>query len=180
MTRFSRSSVVALAALAMLVLLAGCGGAPSDPTTTLAGTETFTVEMTGDSSATYVVSADLVADPFENVTVTYANGTTRTVAPPEPPSAVTYGPESGATAVEPGGEVVGGAYFEGVANFSVTDHDVPPTGNAVVTVRQQGADGETPAPLVAWGVIRCDGHVSQVSLRVGESGVEGFGFGCES
>lgn len=163
-------------AVALLAVLAGCATVSTETTTTtLAETESFEVEVTGNSSSTYVASAELVADPFWNVTVTYANGTNRTVAVPDRRGAVTFGPESGATRVEPGGEVVGGVYFEGSPEFSVRDDDVPPAGNAVYTVRRKGE-----AVLVAWGIARCGGHVSGLSLRVEESGVEGIGFACES
>lgn len=163
-------------ALVLLAVLAGCGGLPTDTseTTSAPGNETFEVRMTGNSSATYVVSASLVADPDEAVAVTYANGTNGTVAVPEQ-GAVTFGPESGVTGVEPRGEVVGGVYFEGSPNFSVTANDVPETRTLVYTVRENGED-----LLAAWGLIRCDGHVSDLSLVADESGLTGVGFACES
>lgn len=177
-----------LLALALLVVVAGCATTPTETTTTNPGTETFEVQMTGNSSATYVVSADLVADPFENVTVTYANGSSRAIPVPAQQSAVTYGPESGVTGVEPTGEVVGGVYFEGSPNFTVTANEVPPTGNVVYSVRRKTEEGReterngsgSSEPLVAWGLIQCDGHVTGLSLRVNETGVEGLGFGCSS
>lgn len=89
--------------------------------------------------------------------------------------AVTYGPESGATAVEPDGDVVGGVYFRGSPEFSVTDENAAPTGNVVYTVRERGE-----AVLAARGTIRYDGHVTRREPRVNETGVEGLGFGCAS
>ncbi|WP_276299772.1 hypothetical protein [Halorussus lipolyticus] len=164
-------------ALVALAVLAGCATVSTDETETTpipTGSQTFTVEMTGDSSATYVVTARLVADPNEAVAVTYANGTNRTVSVPPGQGAVTFGPESGATRVEPRNETVGGVFFEGTANFSVTDEDVPATGNAVFTVRRKGEE-----VLTAWGFVRCDGHVADLSLSVTASGVSGVGLGCE-
>ncbi len=162
-------------------MLAGCASAPDAETPTPAGNETFAVELTGDPARTYVVAARLVAEPFENVTVTYANGSTRRIAAPDRLGAVAFGPESNVTDVDPGGDTVGGAFFEGSPNFTVTDDGVPPTGNVVYTVREKREGSGTNATvLTAWGLIRCDGHVTELSLRVGESGVEGAGFGCES
>lgn len=162
-------------ALVLLVVLAGCATISDDGTTTTpAENQTFEVRMTGNSSATYVVSARLVADPFENVTVTYANGTNRTVSVPAEQGAVTFGPESGATRVEPREETVGGVFFEGSPNFSVTDNDVPATGNAVFTVRRKDE-----AVLTAWGFVRCDSHVADLSLVANESGISSVGLGCE-
>ena len=80
-------------------------------------------------------------------------------------------------------DTVGGFFFEGSPNFTVTDSGVPPTGNVVYTVREKraaGGAGANASVLTAWGLIRCDGHVTGLSLGVGESGIEGVGFGCES
>ncbi|PSP54900.1 hypothetical protein BRC82_07820 [Halobacteriales archaeon QS_1_67_19] len=162
-------------ALTVLIVLAGCGGAPSETTTTPPRDQTFEVRMNGDSSATYVVTARLVADPVENVTVSYADGTNRSMALPDRQGAVAYGPDSGATAVEPRAESVGGVFFEGTPNFSVTDERVPATGTLVWSVRENGE-----RVLVAWGLIRCDGHVGSLSLTTNESGVIETGFSCAS
>ena len=162
--------------LALLAVLAGCGGLPTDTpetTPTPAENETVEVRMTGNSSATYVVAASLVADPDSAATVTYANGTNRTVSVSED-GAVTLGPESGATDVEPREETVSGVYFEGSPKFTVTANDVPATRNLVYSVRRKGEDR-----LASWGLIRCDGHVSDLSLVANESGLTDVGFACE-
>jgi hypothetical protein len=161
-----------------VLVLAGCATAPTETTTTVAS-QTFEVRLTGNASATYVVTARLVTDPFENVTVTYVNGTNGSVAVPDQRGAYTFGPESGVTAVDSGEETVGGVFFEGTPQFSVTANDVPATGNAVFTVRRKTDGGESEAVLVAWGFVRCDGHVAEISLVTNRSGLTGVGLGCE-
>lgn len=171
----NRSVTLALV-VALLVVLAGCLAAPpAESTPTPDRDRTFSVSVTGNSSATYVVRAELVADPFENVTVTYRNGTERVVSAPGRNGAVSRGPESGVTGVTFRGEPAGGVYFEGPPAFSVTNERVASTGNAVVTVRQRGE-----SVLAAWAVVRCDGHVSGVSFVATGSGVSGAGFSCVS
>ena len=166
----------ALLAVAALVVLAGCAAAPQSPTTTTQGAdETFRVELTGNSSATYLVSARLLADPVGSVNVTYANGSTRSVAVPAGPDGVTFGPDSGATSVDYGGEVAGGVHFEGSPVFSATDEGVAPTGTVVYTVRRPGE-----RRLAAWGYVRCDGHVASLTLRADDAGIGGLGYGCAS
>lgn len=148
--------------------------APTQTTTAPAGDETFEFELGGNSSATYFVAADLVADPLESVTVTYENGSNGTVETPGTNGVHSFGTDSGVTEVHHDGEVVGGAYFEGTPRFAVTDREVPAAPNAVYTVRTEGEE-----TLVAWGVVRCDRHVTRLSLDVGAE-TPGVGVGCES
>lgn len=158
----------------MLVALAGCASAPGETTTTPAGTETFEVQMTGNATATYIVSAELVADPFENVSVSYANRTNRTVAVPDQKGSYLFGPDSDVTAVEPRDEVVDGVYFEGSPRFSVTANEVPPTGNLVYSIREKGEP-----VFLAWGFIRCGGHITGLSIQTTESGIERIVSSCD-
>lgn len=168
--RFSVSLLVAT----LLAVLAGCATAPTQTTTEPAGDETFEFELDGTSSATYFVSADLVAEPLESVTVTYENGSNGTIETPQTNGVHSFGNDSRVTDVDHDADVVGGAYFEGTPRFAVTDREVPAAPSAVYTVRTEGEE-----TLVAWGVARCDRHVTRLSLDIG-SGTPGVGVGCES
>jgi hypothetical protein len=164
---------LALATLvALSLLLAGCSATDAPTTTTTTDSTPFTVALEGDGSTTYRVEARLVAAPLERVTVTYANGSNRSLALPD--GTVSYGAGTDVTAVVPEGEVLATLSSESPPGFTMTKPDAGPAPNALYAVRRAGEDR-----LLRWGVVRCSGRVSRVTLVVGDDGLSARAT-CES
>lgn len=176
----------------VLLVLAGCAGAPSSAptTTTTEPPETFTLDVETMSGERVVVSVALV-ETLSGVTVQYEDGRTERFEGVTGPSGLPSGTLDGAVRVWPideptdataldlgGGPTTVQMPLEGRPRFALYVVSVP---GAPATT--DDGDGQpvpsTDARVREWGVARCDvgGVVDSLSIRVLPNGVS-TGHGC--
>lgn len=167
----TRGGLVVLTVAAALVL-AGCVGSPNGGTETSVGERSFTIEATGNSTQSLLVTVHLYETPPEDLTLEYANGSTRSFQVP-----VSQGLVQGDSPPElrrvDGPAPDGGVVFEGAPSFTATDERIAPTRTAVFVVRVDGSDR-----VAAWGIAVCDAHVDRVTLDADGANVTVGGLAC--
>jgi hypothetical protein len=166
----------AVIVLAALLGLSGCLGAfddaptaPTQPT----GDETIDVEMSGNATGTPFLTVYFFNETPEDVTLEYANGTSRRVAVTGEQGVEQRAVPDGLRRVEVGQGVVHGIHFEGQPSYQVQARDLPKIGTVVYAIYDRRG-----GRVVGWGVARCDQHVSQLSLRVEDGNATVAGIAC--
>lgn len=161
-------------AVALAVGLAGCLDSPSSGPNAPPGNESFTVEMTGNSTYSVYVATHLYTDRPESVTLEYANGTTREFDVPTEQGLV-QGPTPDGLRSVAMPEDDGGVYFEGPPAFTASANDVAPMETVVFLVRVDGSD-----QVATWGIANCNGHVDRVTLDATGRTVTVGGLACSN
>lgn len=171
----SRILPIALA-LVVTLSLSGCLGSftTSPPTPAQpAADETFEFRMTGNTTNQLYVTVSLLENRTDSVTLEYANGTARNVSVAGQQGLDQGDAPSNLRGVEVGDGIVHAIHFEGAAPFEVRSGDLPKVTNVVYTVRLRRN-----GPVVAWGVVRCNEHVSALTLNVEDDTVTAGGLAC--
>ncbi|WP_435318284.1 hypothetical protein [Haloarchaeobius sp. TZWSO28] len=172
----SRRSVSrALVLLLVVSLSTGClGFTASDPSPSTDGQD-VTVAVTGNSTQSVAANVYLLSEPAGDLGVTYVNGSAEIRSIPEDGASVTYGPESGASAVTvpDRDHQVDRLVFAGQPEWSVQAVNVEPARTAVFAVRIGDQDR-----LATWGVVTCPGRLERLEVTVNGSSAATTGISC--
>jgi hypothetical protein len=161
-------------AFAVLLPFAGCLGSPSSGPNAPPGNESFTVEVTGNTSQSVYVAVHLYTEPPESVTLEYANETTREFQVPTEQGLVAGDTPDGLRSVATPGDD-GGVYFEGPPAFTASALEIAEMPTAIYVVRVDGSD-----QVAAWGIVSCNGHVDRLVLDAVGANVTAGGIACSN